>query len=116
MAYRDIRDYLAVLEERGKLRRVQRGVDCTWELSCLARWMFQALPEKERFGLLFEQVQGFNVPVMTGILGASREVYAIALETEPDEINEKWIQALLQPMPPAQVDEAPCQEVVLLGG
>ena len=116
MAYRDIRDYLAALEEKGKLRRIQKSVDSTWELSCLARWMFQALREEERFGLLFEQVQGFNVPVMTGILGASREVYAIALETEPDGINEKWIQALLQPMPPKLVNEAPCQEVVLSGG
>ena len=56
MAYRDIRDYLAALEEKGKLRRIQKSVDRTWELSCLARWMFQALPEGERFGLLFEQV------------------------------------------------------------
>jgi UbiD family decarboxylase len=115
MAYRDIRDYLAALEEKGKLRRIQKSVDRAWELSCLARWMYQALPEGERFGLLFEQVQGFDIPVMTGILGASRQVYAIALETEPDQINEKWIQALLQPMPPKQVTEAPCQEVVLSG-
>lgn len=114
MAYHDIRDYLSALESKGKLRRIQKGVDHTWELACLARWMFQALPEAARFGLLFEKVKGFQIPVMTGVLGASRETYAIALETEPEQINEKWIQALLHPLSPTVVEVAPCQEVVLL--
>ena len=115
MAYRDLRDYLATLEDRGKLRRIQKTVDHTWELACLARWMFQALPEKDRFGLLFEQVKGFDIPVMTAVLGASRETYAIALGTEPDQINDKWVQALLHPITPRLVETAPSQEVVLMG-
>ncbi|MDP6179880.1 MAG: UbiD family decarboxylase, partial [Desulfatiglandales bacterium] len=113
MAYRDIRDYLGTLEAKGKLKRIQKGVDHTWELACLARWMFQAMPEGARFGMLFEQVNGFNIPVMTGILGTSRETYALALETESDQINDKWIHALLHSVPPRLVKAAPCQEVVL---
>jgi len=115
MPYRDIREFLEVLETRGKLRRVQKGVDHTWELSCLARWMFQALPSEERFGLFFEKINGFNIPVMTGVIGASREVYAIALETEPDQINDKWVEALLHPIALRVVEEAPNHEVVHLG-
>ena len=115
MAYRDIREHLAALESKGKLKRVQKFVDHTWELACLARWMFQALPDEERFGLLFERVRGFNTPVMTGVLGASRSTYATALEVEPDEINEKWVEALRHPMTPVEVESAPCQEVVLEG-
>jgi UbiD family decarboxylase len=115
MAYRDIRDYLEALEAKGKLRRIKKSVDHTWELACLARWMLQAFPDEDRFGLLFEQVKGFDIPVMTGILGASRYTYAIALETEPDRINDKWVQAFLNPIPPMPVESAPCQEVVLLG-
>ena len=67
--YRDMRDFLAALEAKGKLRRIQKEVDHTWELACLARWMFQALPEAERFGMLFERVKGFKIPVMTAVLG-----------------------------------------------
>lgn len=115
MPYRDIRDYLAALDSQGKLRRIKQSVDHTTELSLIARWMFQALPEEERFGLLFESVRGFDIPVMTGVLGASRETYAIALETEPDEINNKWIKALLRPITPVEVKTALCQEVVILG-
>ena len=115
MAYNDILSYLGVLEERGKLKRIQKEVDSSWELSCIARWMFQALPEEKRFGLLFEQVKGYEIPVMTGILGASREVYAMALDRTPDQINETWVQALLNPITPEQVEEAPCQEIVHMG-
>jgi 4-hydroxy-3-polyprenylbenzoate decarboxylase len=114
MAHRDIREHLAALEAKGKLRRIRKTVDHAWEVACLARWMFQALPENERFGLLFERVKGFNVPVMTGILGASRETYAIGLDVEPDEIINKWVQALLHPVPPRTVDGGPSQEVVQL--
>lgn len=115
MPYRDMREYLAALESAGKLRRVRREVDHTWELSCVARWMYQALSEEERFGMLFEKIKGFSIPVMTGVLGASRESYAIALETKPDLINEKWVQALRHPIPPRQVGSGPSQEVVYTG-
>lgn len=115
MAHRDIREHLAALEAKGKLRRIQKTVSHTWELSCLARWMFQALPDEERFGLLFERVNGFDIPVMTGVLGASRETYAIGLEVEPDEIINRWVQALLHPVPPRVVESGPSQEVVHLG-
>lgn len=115
MAYRDIREYLSVLEAKGKLRRVQRSVDPTWEIGCLARWIYQGLPEKDRFGIFFEKVQGFSTPVATGMLGASRETYALALETEPDRINDRWQEALLRPVAPVRVEEGPSQEVVLTG-
>lgn len=113
--YRDMRDFLAALEAKGKLRRIQKEVDHTWELACLARWMFQALPEAERFGMVFERVKGFKIPVMTAVLGASRENYAIALETEPDQINEKWVKALRNPIPPRRVISGPSQQVVYTG-
>jgi UbiD family decarboxylase len=115
MAYRDIREFSSVLEKKGKLRRIQKGVDPTWELACLARWMFQAFPDKDRFGMFFEKIKGFDIPVMTGVIGASRETYAIALQTEPEEINGRWSQALLHPVSPRIVESAPCQEIVELG-
>ena len=77
--------------------------------------MFQALPDEERFGLLFERVNGFDIPVMTGVLGASRETYAIGLEVDPDEIINRWVHALLHPIPPRVVESGPSQEVVHLG-
>lgn len=115
MAYRDMREYLAALEARGKLRRIKQEVDHTWEVACIARWMFQALPHEQRCGLLFENVKGSKIPVMTGVLGASPEVYSIALGVEPEAINDKWVQALRNPLSPQEVKTAASQEVVYTG-
>ena len=115
MPYRDMREFLSALEARGKLRRITQQVDHTWEVACIARWMFQALPHEQRCGLLFENIKGSSIPVMTGVLGASPDVYAIALETEPDKINEKWVQSLRNPLPPVEVKTAASQEVVYTG-
>ena len=116
MASDDLRDYLAVLEQRGLLRRVRETVDPEWEIGCLVKWAFQCLPEDERFGLFFESVAGSGIPAVTGALGASTEAYAIALGVEPEEINAKWERALRNPVPPTRIDDVPCQEVVHEGG
>jgi UbiD family decarboxylase len=113
--YRDMRDFVAALESKGKLRRIRKEVDHTWELACIARWMYQALPPEQRFGLLFENVKGSSIPVMTGVLGASPETYAVALQTTPEQVNQKWVASLRNPLPPRVVHSAASQEVVYTG-
>ena len=61
VVHRDFREFLAVAEQRGRLRRVRETVDRTWEPGCLIKWMFQALPDDQRFGLMFENVEGSEI-------------------------------------------------------
>lgn len=116
MALDDIREFVAVLEQQGMLRRVKEEVDPEWEIGCMVKWVFQGLPEDARFGLSFDRVKGSDIPVVTGALGASTRAYSIALGVEPDEINAKWCDALSNPIPPKTVDNGLCQEVVYEGG
>ena len=115
MAFDDLRDYFAVLEQRGLLRRVRETVDPEWEIGCLVKWAFQSLPEDRRFGLFFESVAGSGIPAATGALGASTEAYATALGVAPEDINAKWERALRNPVPPARTANAPCQDIVREG-
>lgn len=115
MALHDLREYLAVLEQQGLVRRVSQEVDASWEIGCLVKWGFQALPADVRFGFLFDNVKGSDIPVATGALGASEAAYAVGLGVEPGDINAKWEDALCNPVAPVTVDAAPCQEVVLEG-
>ena len=108
-----MREFIDELEARGKLQRVSKQVDPSWEVSCMARWVYQGLPMEERFGLLFENVKGSSMTVATPLIGASREVYALALGTTPDQIHEVWLEALRQPIAPEEVQSAPVQEVVV---
>jgi hypothetical protein len=43
-----MRDYLVILEQHNLLKRVTR---CGWEIACLAKWMYQALPVERSFGI-----------------------------------------------------------------
>jgi len=117
MPYHDLRQYLRTLEEKGKLFRIAKEVDKDWELATVAKLVFRKIPDERRPALMFERVKGFSVPVVTGVLGASREVYALALETELnfEEIYRRWSKAQANPVPPALVNNGPCQEVVLRG-
>lgn len=115
MTYRDFRDFIAISEQQGLLRRVRQTVDRSWEPACLAKWAFQALPDEERFGLLFDHVEGSEFRLVIGALGASTATYALGLGVAPDEITDRWLQALLNPIPSKTVRSAPCQEVVRRG-
>ncbi len=115
MAHRNFREFVAVAEQQGLLRRVQKQVDRSWEPASMIKWAFQALSNEERFGLLFENVEGSDLALCTGLLGASRNSYALALGVEPDDINACWEKALINPIKPVTVDAAPCQEIVQTG-
>lgn len=115
MSHRNFREFVAAAEQKGLLRRVAQSVDPSWEPGCMAKWAFQAVPAEERFGLLFDDVEGSEFSLAIGVLGASHHSYALALDVTPDEINDKWVHALLNPKPPTIVEEAPCQEIVKTG-
>ncbi len=116
MAYRDLRDYLSALEKKGKLRRVRKEVDKDWEIAAVCRQLFKKIPPAQRPALVFENVKGFKIPVVAGVLGASRDIYAIGLETDSVEgINRKWDHALGNPIAPRMVKEAPCKENIFRG-
>src|SRR3990172_3828701 len=112
---KDLREHLAILEEKGVVKRVEAEVDKDWELTCVARWIYQAFLEEERFALKFEKVKGYDVPVVVGALGANRAVYAVDMNTTIDGIREKWAQAVQNPVPPKMVKNGPVKERVLKG-
>ncbi len=115
MGYRTFREFLAISEQQGRLRRITKSVDRSWQPAALAKWAFQALSDDDRFGLLFDHVDGSDFRLVTGALGASTHTYALGLGISRDEINVKWTQALLNPIPPQIVATAPCQEIVHTG-
>lgn len=118
--YKDIREYIKALEEKGKLVRVTRPINKDTELHPLVRLQFRGLPEEERKVWLFENVydakgKKYDIPVIIGALGASPQVYAIGMMCQVEEIGKKWAYAQSHPLKPVMVKKAPVQEVVLTG-
>ena len=82
MFYKELREYMQVLEKKGLLKRIKKEVDKNWEITAICRVAFKKITSDKRPALLFENVKGYDVPVLVGSLGASREVYATALSMD----------------------------------
>ncbi|MFB6110238.1 MAG: UbiD family decarboxylase [Halodesulfurarchaeum sp.] len=112
---RTFRDHLDTLESAGRLERVRKPVDPDWELASMARWLYHGFDEADRFALRFDDVQGYDIPVTTAALGASRRVYAHALDVDPDDIHAHWRRSLANRREPKSVSSARVQERISAG-
>src|SRR5207249_11078549 len=110
MAYKDLREYLAALEVRGKLHHVKKEVDPSWEVAAVIRRVFQRIPPARRPAVMFEHIKGHRMPLAAGFPGASPEVYALARETTGDQIADKWSRPQTHPTPPVRVTTGPAKD------
>jgi UbiD family decarboxylase len=114
---KDLRDHLQLLEKSGKLTRIKREINKDTELHPLVRLQFRGLPKEERKAFLFENVvdvkgKKYDVPVVICALGASREIYALGMNCDPDKILDKWAEVQLHPIEPVLIDDGPVHEEI----
>ena len=103
----NLRDFLAKLDDKGKLVRINREVSHEYEIANV----LNTLGEQPT---IFENVKGFDYPVFGGIT-ATRDTIAHALGTTKEKVLPMLVGALRNPKEPEMVEEAPCQEVVITG-
>jgi len=119
--YRDLREFVALLEARGKLWRYSEPIDKDTELIPFHRLQLRGLLDQDRRAILFERpvnARGTQYPmsVLTGVYGGSTEIHALGLGCEStSELNERWHQALTAPVDPVIVSGGPVHEVVHTG-
>ena len=133
MAYKDLREFIGFLEDKGDLRRITTPVSRDLEITELAdRAVKSGGP-----ALLFENVEGYDIPVAINLYGTHQRVaWALGVD-DVDEVVERVRQllGLVQSPPsglldqartlkdlfgvarsqPKVVKRAPCQEVVRTG-
>jgi 4-hydroxy-3-polyprenylbenzoate decarboxylase len=96
--YRDLRDFIALLEARGELRRVPFEVDPKLEMTEICDRVLRAGGP----ALLFENPKGFSIPVLGNLFGTPERV-ALGMGAESVEaLREigKLLAFLKQPDPP----------------
>jgi 2,5-furandicarboxylate decarboxylase 1 len=111
MAYRDLREFLAALEAAGELRYVDREVSPELEIGGIGR----RLDDSRGPAVVFRNVKGYPHSVVMGIFGTTMKRIAMAMECQEDELLETWLDRAGTFLQPKLVEEAPCQENVLLG-
>ena len=133
MKFKDLREFIAFLEEKEELVRVKTPVSCELEITEIN----DRVVKSGGPALLFENVEGYNIPVLTNTYGSARRIaWALGVESLDDLVARVGkLLGLAQGPPrgllnkartlmdlvkmagtqPKQVRNAPCQEVVLTG-
>lgn len=80
MAFYDLREFISALEARGWLKRIGQPVDCELEITEITDRVSK-LAGAQNVALLFENVRGYDVPVLVNAFG-SPERMALVLGVE----------------------------------
>ncbi|AOS96590.1 3-octaprenyl-4-hydroxybenzoate carboxy-lyase [Microbulbifer aggregans] len=104
MKYKDLRDFIKLLEKRGLLKRIQHPVDPNLEMTEIADRVLRAGGP----ALLFENPVGFDTPVLANLFGTPERV-ALGMGresiTELREVGE-LLAFLKEPQPPENLKDA----------
>ena len=133
MIFNSLEEFVLELETRGELKRIKEPVDSDLEISEITDRVSK-LSDKQNVALLFENVKGYNIPVLTNAFGSlSRLSLALGVE-KIDDISQEiedilkipYISIqnkldLLKIIPlvkrsinfPKYVKKAPCKEVII---
>ena len=130
MAYRDLNEFISDLEKKGELLHIKEPVSPYLEITEIT----DRVCKEHGPALLFENVRGYNIPVLTNAFGSYRRMCLALGVNRLEEIGEEidnFFQAeapdslikKLKLIPklkrlsnvfPKLVKKAPCQEVVLM--
>jgi UbiD family decarboxylase len=122
-SYRDLTEFMKLLEKEGELVRVKNEVDKDWEISTVTRRMCFMAPghPERRPALLYEKVKGFDIPVLLGAFASEKRV-ALSLgifENDPvkrrQKCREKFLDSYTYRCKPKRVEKGACQEIVMKG-
>lgn len=134
MKYKDLRDFISQLEQKGLLKRVSQEIDPNLEMTEIADRTLRAGGP----AILFENPKGSNIPVLANLFGTPERVALGMGQTSVESLREvgKLLAYLKEPEPPKgikdlweklpvlkqvlnmpakEVRKAPCQQVVLSG-
>ncbi len=96
MAYRSLGEFLSDLESRGDLARITNPISRDLEITELT----QRVLRQDGPALLFENVPGATMPVVTNLLGSPRRI-ALALGAESVDAVSDRVERLVHLRPPA---------------
>lgn len=106
--FKDIREYLALLESQGNLDRVKEEVKLSAIPSLLAQ------QEKKGKAVVYENIAGYQYGLYNNIFGR-RDFLASVFDCPIEKVVDVFAEHLDQRVPPVMVQSAPVQEVVLTG-
>ena len=119
--YPDLHDHIEALRRAGLLIEVDRKINKDTEMHPLVRWQFRGgIAPEDRRAFLFKNITDskgrvFDIPVLVCGLAGNNQIYSLGMGCRIEEIRDRWIKAMSNPIKPNVVKDAPCQEIVYQG-
>ena len=110
MPYKDLREFLDFLRQRGELKDCQKEVDTRIEIA-------KVTDKSSKVGgpaILFNNVKGFKTPVVTGLFGTLDRSF-LAIDSNKYDGFKKTARGLEKPIPAKIVNDGPCKEIIKTG-
>ena len=134
MKYRDLREFIQLLELRGQLKRIRQEIDPYLEMTEIADRTLRA----QGPALLFENPKGSRYPVLANLFGTPERVAWGMGQEDVSALRDvgEWMAMLKEPEPPKglrdlfdklplfkqilnmpvkRLSKAPCQDIILTG-
>ncbi|PSU90202.1 4-hydroxy-3-polyprenylbenzoate decarboxylase [Photobacterium kishitanii] len=104
MKYKDLRDFIAYLEQQGQLQRIQQPIDPNQEMTEICDRTLRAGGP----ALLFENPVGYDMPVLANLFGTPERVAMGMGRDNVKQLREvgEWLAYLKEPEPPHGLRDA----------
>ncbi|MBI2848619.1 MAG: UbiD family decarboxylase [Chloroflexi bacterium] len=122
MLFRDLRGFIARLEEEGEIQRIEKEVDWNLEVGAIIRRTYDLKSPAPFFQKLKDYPRGYSIlGAPLGTSGKPNQYHArlaISLDLPPDssvmDIMESYILRKKNPVKPVLISSGPCQENIHL--
>ncbi len=114
MPYKDLREFIRRLEEDDEVSRVKIEVDLNYEVGAICSKVMDMGGVGGSKALIFEKPKGYIIPLAVNLL-STRKRYCMAIDTNPEELDQEWAERTKNPLPPVMVEHGPCKENIFLG-
>lgn len=110
----DLPSFLELIRTRNSedLINVEREFNPSFEITATVAKLEQVA--RKRPVMTFADVTGSDFPVLTN-LHASRSRLAMAINADPQEMLQKYLDAMENPIAPKVVETGPCKDVIMTG-
>ncbi len=110
MPFDDLREFISFLESKSEIARIPRQLDNgKYEISAI----LDKLSKLGGKAVIFENLTGYDLPVVANVLGTMRRL-SMALDTTEQELEREWKKRLFSQWPKTmQVSDGSCQEKLI---
>ncbi|MBI4523317.1 MAG: UbiD family decarboxylase [Deltaproteobacteria bacterium] len=114
MPYADMRSFLNRLEKEGEVHKVEAEVNLVYEIGAVCRLAIDRGGVDGNKALYFSNIKGHSQPLTVNLLSTRRR-FCLALECDPEDVHNVWIQRTQSPVEPKIVKTGRCKDVVRVG-